>query len=643
MRCRGLSACVQGHGRIRASAARGANAATGELKQIMHAAATAQAIDCPGKPALVARNPQSRRHYLRAALRQVPRLLASIDPHPWRATYGCMDRQFWHYRTSCFPSQMYQEGVLPLALVYTLRVPGNCWFAQPRVRELAIAALRFAARSSHRDGSCDDYYPLERALGAAVFSLVAATEAMRLLEVDDAALRAWVARRAAWVARHGESGRLANHHALAALGLLRAGLLLDDDAWLQAADERLRMLVSWQSDEGWFPEYGGADPGYQTVTIDCLAKYAQRRSGPELDDALRRAVAFCRPWLHPDGSYGGHYGSRGTQHFYPHGMELLAARDAAAADLADGFLHALAAGTHAQLDDDRLYVHRLGNLLEAYRDWSPHRPDPTAPPPGTSAGVSASRVIAVQGTRTAAVPRPAEGSSLLQATWLPQAQLLAVRSPASYTVVSAARGGVFKHFARDASGAMRHLSSDAGVVLELHDGRRASSQWHDAQGNAELRRCGALELTVSRALCLERHETATPLTQAALHLGMVSVGRWARTWVRRVLQRRTITARRRLPIGLTRRCQWLVADDRRAVVFRVCDTLELRAARLRVRRVAFAGEYEAAYVAAAAAYQHGLLQPWTELPADDVQRLNAQRRIELVRQWRCELPESSDS
>jgi hypothetical protein len=48
---------------------------------------------------------------------------------------------------------MFQEGVLPLAMVYAYEMPGNRWFGQPRVRELAIAALRFCAKSAHADGS----------------------------------------------------------------------------------------------------------------------------------------------------------------------------------------------------------------------------------------------------------------------------------------------------------------------------------------------------------------------------------------------------------------------------------------------------------------------------------------------------------
>ena len=132
-----------------------------------------------------ARDPRLRERYLDGLADGIARLLGAIDRNPFRPTYGCLDRQFWHYRTACFPSEMYQEGVLPLALVYSHELPGNRWRDCPRVRELALAGLRFAARSCHRDGSCDDYYPFERALGAAVFSLQAAAKAYTLLAIDD--------------------------------------------------------------------------------------------------------------------------------------------------------------------------------------------------------------------------------------------------------------------------------------------------------------------------------------------------------------------------------------------------------------------------------------------------------------------------
>jgi len=239
-------------------------------------------------------------------------LLGAIDRNPYRPTYGCLDRQFWHYRTASFPSEMYQEGVLPLALVYAVDLPGNRWHRHQRVGQLAAAAMQFAAKSSHGDGSCDDYYPFERALGAAVFSFQASTHACQLLEVRDPQVLGWLHRRARWLMGHDEAGRLANHHALAALGLFRMAAISGEDAYRRAALERIEKVLAWQSAEGWFEEYGGADPGYQTVTLDSLAKCRPFLTDGRLEEPLRRGVAFAREFLHPDASFGGEYGSRGT-------------------------------------------------------------------------------------------------------------------------------------------------------------------------------------------------------------------------------------------------------------------------------------------------------------------------------------------
>ena len=89
---------------------------------------------------LIARDPTFRNLYAARALAAVPRLLGAVDRNPFRATHGCFDREHWHYRASCFPSEMHQEAVLPLALVCVTRMPGNRWHGDRRVRELAIYA-----------------------------------------------------------------------------------------------------------------------------------------------------------------------------------------------------------------------------------------------------------------------------------------------------------------------------------------------------------------------------------------------------------------------------------------------------------------------------------------------------------------------
>jgi hypothetical protein len=602
---------------------------------------------------------------LSAAWAEIPRLLGAIDRNPFRPTYGCLDRQYWHYRSSSFPSEMYQEGVLALAMAARLPLPGNRWHADPRLRDLAVAALRFSARSSHADGSCDDYYPFERAMGAAVFSLQASARAVELLDLDEPEIFAWLRRRADWLAKHQESGRLTNHHALAALGLLRVAQVTGQSRYREAAQEAIQRVLQWQSSEGWFEEYGGADPGYQTVTIDCLAKYLQATADHRLDEPLRRAVDFARHFLHADQSYGGEYGSRGSYHFYPHGMELLAADHPAAADLADGFLNSLRTGACAHFADDRMFAHRLANLIEAYIDWAAYRavtPGGGGQGPGGRGRESEGRGYVDRAPQRAAdLPAGAAGKS----RYFPQAQILVVRDAGLQTIVSAARGGVFKHFGDGPA------VTDAGLILETSAGRLAASQWHDLGRQVTLTgqypgmaapplmkeegEYGPFSLTVAGPLYWCRTDLATPLAQSLLHAGMWLAGRWCRTLVRRLLQRRLITGRRPAPIRLTRTLSWhtLVgpvcrtgpgvpsseitgppdrADATSRWELQVTDLIELCHPRLTVRRMAFGTDHQMAYVAASGVYQDSVLRPWTDL-SEKVAELNAQRRVVVQRQF----------
>ena len=271
-----------------------------------------------------------RNRYVELALPYIPRLLHLVDQNPYSQTYGCMDRAFWHYRTMDFPCGMSQEMVLPLALVYANEYPGNRYKGVERMREIAEAAVRFMASSSHNDGTCDDYFPFERAMGALVFSLYSASETYQVLEMKDDEVLDLFTRRIHHLDTENESGRLSNHQALAALAAYNVYKITGDDRARRIAEDRIELTLSWQNkEEGWFQEYEGADPGYHTCTIDFLAKLRQKMSqlGKPEDSFLQpliKAAEFSWHFMHPDGSYGGEYGSRNTYHFYPHGFELLA-------------------------------------------------------------------------------------------------------------------------------------------------------------------------------------------------------------------------------------------------------------------------------------------------------------------------------
>jgi hypothetical protein len=553
------------------------------------------------------RDASLREAYLDAAWSALPRLLASVDRNPFGPSYGSCDRQYWHYRTASFPSEMYQEAALAPAMAYALRLPGNRWFGEPRLAEIAVAIIRYSAASSHADGSCDDYYPFERALGAAVFSLQAQAEAYRLLGLDDAKLLRFFETRAEWIAGHDETGRLTNHHALAALALWRTGKLTGRADLRTAALERVRDVVDSQHAEGWYPEYDGADPGYQTVTIDCLAKLRRELTSSsenaelvaQIDDSLHSAVDFASCFQHRDGGFGGEYGSRGTRHFYPHGMELLAPTDHRAAELAENFLRALADGTAARFDDDRMYVHRAANLIEAYVDWS-----------STSARQQATEAISTANSTSRCFPA---------------AGLAVFADDDRQLILSTARGGTFCYSSTDDA---EPSITDAGLVVELADGRVTVSQTH---GRDRQVAWGDEETTVTGPLRYARFERVTPWKQALLQLGMCTVGRVARSLCRSLLQRRVIRGGGEAPLRLTRRFE-CHRDPASGRIERIdlTETLELLDTRTAVRRLAIASDLQAAYTAASQVYHPGLLQPWRDL-GEYVGTLNTDRQVTICR------------
>ncbi|MFQ5591898.1 MAG: hypothetical protein ACE5HE_12100, partial [Phycisphaerae bacterium] len=121
----------------------------------------------------------------------------------------------------------------------------------------------------------------------------------------------------------------------ATISALADGALLVRDALLLGeARRRLEAFLRLQDDEGWFPERGGADIGCLSLTVDALARIHHQTRWGELREPLERLVRFLVHFVHPDGTFGGCYGSCGTGFLSPYGVELLAPSSPTAATLA---------------------------------------------------------------------------------------------------------------------------------------------------------------------------------------------------------------------------------------------------------------------------------------------------------------------
>ncbi len=508
--------------------------------------------------------------YAEVGVAQIPHILSMVDRNLLSPTYGCFDRSYWHYKTSPFPSGMYQEFVLPLALCFLHPIPkGERFYRQPRLRELVVAGIRYAAASSHRDGSCDDYFPYERALGAAAFSLYAATESYLLLGLSEDDIVSFFHKRGNWLMRRQEAGRLSNHHALVVLALYNVYLITGEQRYLQGARRRLELLLGWQTEEGWFPEYEGCDPGYLTATIDFLAKYLKKSQDERVVGPLKAAVLFARQFIHPDGSYGGEYGSRNTCIFFPHGFELMGEFLPEAIETAELYLRGVSKGLQVHLEDDRMCAHLAWDHLQAYLDFRERTPD------------------------TASGPRKENRRRYWQ-----MARIYVHAAEDRYAVVSAAKGGVLRLFV---SGELAY--GDSGIIARLSNGMALVSH---SIGDYEVTLLeDGIQVLGSFSKC--GFERPTPLTQAIFHLGMLTVGRWGSDIVRLLLQKLLITGARRDPMKFRRTFRMGPPS------ILVDEIWNPRRGRSREVIALYAGtDHTSIYVAMSNSFQSASLLPWTD-------------------------------
>ena len=115
-------------------------------------------------------------------------------------------------------------------------------------------------------------------------------------------------------------GIITNHLSVAAAALALWSNVSGDGVD-SVLDDKIDRILDARSNEGWFQEYYGADPGYQTLALDYLSSLDKEKPDYRLAPLLRDSLDFLRYMAHPDGSFGGLYGSRNTRFLYPAGVE----------------------------------------------------------------------------------------------------------------------------------------------------------------------------------------------------------------------------------------------------------------------------------------------------------------------------------
>lgn len=442
----------------------------------------------------------SSQPYLRGIERVLGRALSRLDAEITSPTRGSFDRTWWCWKFVDFSAPRFQEGAFTLAWLATSPLAPKGARDNRRLIGQAQAAISFWTTLQHADGSFDEAYPFERSLAATAFTGFYIGCAIERLTgrldpaVEDAGRRA-IERAADWLARNGEyHGVLSNHLAAAAAALQVACDLLGTDRFRSARDRYLGIIYREQDpEEGWYREYSGADPGYQSHGMFYLAEIWRRTRDPALLDSLRKGSAFMAWFVHPDGTIGGEYASRGTKFAYPAGFEILAGEIPAAAAIA----------------------RRLRALMDQGRCIGPHETDAWNLSPLLNNHLFAAEA-ALAPLPDAPLPWEEQGATAI----FPNAGLVVARRADRLIAASPGRGGALKLW-QATSGEL--LYEDCGYAQLSGGGAYATqfpSEWRR-------REAGTLELQVTAGFKSVPRIRFSPYRFVAFRAFTLTVGRLA--------------------------------------------------------------------------------------------------------------------
>jgi hypothetical protein len=254
-------------------------------------------------------------------------ILSSLDRDPFSKTSGCFDRLFWAWKLKDYPDATLQRIIYPL-VAYYYRVDN--FFCEKKVfLSWIMRSCEYLSKIQHRDGSFDQAFPNEHSHGATAFLLYDLARTYQIINNDLSASQkkpianTLEAMGSFLIRNNEEHGLISNHLLGAAAGLQVLYRLTGNEQYKKRASYYLENVLSNQCAEGWFLEYGGTDPGYQTLAIYYLAQYYQETGNKNALLSLEKAIDFISFFIHPDGSFGGEYGSRNTEIFYPGGFAIV--------------------------------------------------------------------------------------------------------------------------------------------------------------------------------------------------------------------------------------------------------------------------------------------------------------------------------
>jgi len=465
--------------------------------------------------------------YLQQVWNILPRIFALYDTNPVSSTFGIGDRYRWAWKLIDFANGTFQGAANGLSqLLINNLLPKE--LSEKSIMQRIDAMFIGTKKLIRSDGSLEEAFPYESSF--CVTALVA-YDLLKVLELLSSQIDA--NRRNQYVEiirpminflhKTDETHAFISNHLAAAVAALYKWTYLTHEDGEQRGFEFLRRILREQSSEGWFREYEGADPGYQTLCIHYLADIHKMRPDLGLIEPLQKSIRFLWHFAHPDGSFGGIYGSRNTRFYFPSGIEVLSDEIPEA--------KVLATFMRQSIDSNKtvtLYAVDEPNLIPMFNSYC-------------YAAVLYERSKEKNGNMDESLQLPCISNHKWQKDFK-EAGLLVDKGDNHYTIVSYHKGGVCYHYVKG-----KPQTINTGVVIQSSKGKYYSTQAYQKNNTVILR---DNQIVITSFFTEVHSQIPSPLQFVILRVIAMTImrNRTIKNFIKKLLVRLLITGRKTIRV-----------------------------------------------------------------------------------------------
>lgn len=263
-------------------------------------------------------------HYEEILSSNIDKLVNLYNQDIYNPNLGNGDRLFWGWKVIDFSNATLQGGIHSLAAIVKLNIYSNNSF----LLDIIDSAILAIPKIRNKKNAVGEAYPNENSFCVTALVAFDTLQAIDILEdiLSESKRNNYLGIIEPLIKflheNNEEHAIISNHIATAVAAITKWKKLTRKES--ARDNELLEIIYHHQNEEGWYLEYEGPDPGYQTLCTYYLACAYQDNRSDKLLKSLNHSATFLSNFVAGNGLIGGIIGSRNTEVYYPGGIEILA-------------------------------------------------------------------------------------------------------------------------------------------------------------------------------------------------------------------------------------------------------------------------------------------------------------------------------